>query len=92
LDFRAATTVLPDTLTTIPTGIPGARTSTIIRTPEIHIHIIPHLRDILIAGIGLTTVIIATTRARASKPEQTTSGIRKVTGSDARSQTNSYLF
>jgi len=70
LDFRAATTVLRGILTTIPTGIPGARTSTIIRTPEIHIHIIPHLRDILIAGIGLTIVIIATTRARASKPEQ----------------------
>jgi hypothetical protein len=71
LDFRAATTALRGTLTTIPTDIPGARTSTIIRTPEIHIHIIPRLRDILIVGIGLTTVILVTTRARASKPEQT---------------------
>jgi len=40
-------------------GTLGIHTSTIIRMPGIHIHIIPPRQAIGTAGIGLTTVIIA---------------------------------
>jgi hypothetical protein len=70
LGFRAATTVLQATLITIPTGTIGTRTSTTIRMRGIRIHIIPLRQSIRTVGIGLTSIIIATTII-ASKPDYT---------------------
>jgi len=58
LDFRPATTVLRGILTIIPMVTLGTRTSTIIRMPGMHIHIIPPPQAIGTVGTGPTTVII----------------------------------
>src|SRR5206468_3729849 len=61
LDFRAATTVLRAISIIILTGTIGTRTCTTIRTPEIHIHIIPRRPDPrATAGIGFIAIIAAT--------------------------------
>lgn len=58
LDFRQDTMVPRAALTTIPTGIIGTRTSTIILMPGIDTHIIPHPQHPNTRRTGRTTVII----------------------------------
>src|SRR5262245_4711324 len=61
LDFRAATTPLPATSIIIPTGIIVTPTCITIRTPEIHIHIIPPRPDLRgTVDIGPTAIIAIT--------------------------------
>ena len=67
LDFRADTTLLRATSIIILTGTIGIRTSTTIRTPEIHMPIIPRRQPIGTPRIGRITIIIATTLTTASK-------------------------
>jgi hypothetical protein len=69
LDFRADITVLQATSIIILMGTIGTRTSTIIRTPEMHTPIIPPHQPIGTLRIGLTTIIIATTLTTASNSE-----------------------
>ena len=70
MDFHPDTTVRRVTLITIPTDTIGIRTSTIIRTPGIAIHIFPPHQATCTVGIGVTTVIIATIIIIiASKPQ-----------------------
>src|SRR6516225_9592131 len=73
LDFRAATTVLRATSIIILTGTIGTRTCTIIRTPEIHIHIIPRRPDPC-GTAGIEPTIIATTITTASNQARSRPG------------------
>jgi hypothetical protein len=66
LDFQADTTVLLATSITILTGTIGTRMSTIIRTPETHMPIIPPRQLIGTLPIGLiTTATILTTASKS---------------------------
>ena len=66
MDFQADITLLPRTSITILTGTIGTRTSIIIRTPEIHMPIIPLRQPIGTLRIGLiTTDIILITASKS---------------------------
>jgi len=71
LDFRAATTVLRATSIIILTGTIGTRTCTTIRTPEIHIHIIPRRPDprdtVGIGPTAITAITITTATNQAAR-------------------------
>lgn len=69
LDFRADTTLLRATSIIILTDTIGTRTSSTIRTPEIHMPIIPRRQPIGTLRIGLITIIIASTLTTARKSE-----------------------
>jgi hypothetical protein len=69
LDFHPDTTVRRVTLITIPMDTIGIRTSTIIPMPGIDIHITLQHQVTRTLGIGVITVIIATTIITASKFE-----------------------
>jgi len=70
LDFRAATTVFRATSIIILTGTIGTRTCTTIRTPEIHIHIIPRRPDpcgtVRIGPTAITATTLATATNQAT--------------------------
>ena len=66
MDFRAATPRLRRTLITIPTGIIGTRTFTIILTPTTA----PHTIDPVV--IGRTTAIIAIVTSSVKRADYAT--------------------